>query len=317
MSNKVYQMVTDRIVAELAKGNIPWNKPWVGYQRKGGKIQIAAQAVSHVSGKPYGMLNQLILGRAGEYLTFKQVQAEGGKVKKGAKASEIVFWKQLPVDAVDEQGNPVLDEDGNQKKVMIPFLRYYSVFHIDDCDGIKAKYADRTKPHTITIPKDHCEPIAEADDLLNEYVTREHITLCKDKTSDKAYYSPAKDLINIPCFKQFKRASEYYSTAFHEATHSTGHHSRLGRFAKDYNVVFASETYSKEELVAELGAASICHSLGIETDASFRNSVAYIQSWLTALKNDPKMVVHAAARADKAVAYIFNVETADAEGAES
>lgn len=313
MSNKVYEIVTDRIVKQLEQGIIPWKKPWVGYQRNGGTTKISACAVSHQTGKPYSLINQLLLGRAGEYLTFKQVQSEGGKVKKGVEASVVVFWKQLPVDKLDKDGNKVLDENGKVEQELIPFLRYYNVFHIDDCDGIKAKYDHITKPQVITVPSDHCELIPEAEDLLNGYVSREGIALVNDKTSDEAYYSPFYDSINLPCYKQFKSASEYYSTAFHEATHSTGHSKRLDRFSKQTSHRFGSNDYSKEELVAEIGAASICHSLGIETSGSFTNSVAYIQSWLKQLKNDPKMVVSAASKADKAVAYIFG-DTADSEG---
>ena len=316
MSNKVYQIVTDRIVAELTKGQIPWCKPWVGYSRNGGTRKISACAVSHQTGKPYSLINQLMLGRAGEYLTFKQVQSEGGKVKAGAKAAYVVFWKQLPVDKVDEFGHVVIDPDtGKPEKQLIPFLRYYTVFHIDDCDGIKAKYDHITKPTVITIPVDHCELIPEADELLNEYIDREGVDFHADKVSDEAYYSPAMDLINVPCFMQFTSSAEYYSTVFHEVTHSTGHSKRLDRFSKQVSHRFGSSDYSKEELVAELGAASVCHSLGIETEGSFKNSTAYIQNWLSALKNDPKMIVHAAAKAEKAVAYIYgDIETADAEG---
>jgi antirestriction protein ArdC len=315
MSNNVYQIVTDRIIDQLQQGIIPWNKPWVGYSRQGGSIRISALAVSHVTGKPYSMINQLMLGRAGEYLTFKQCQAEGGSIRKGAKQQIVCFWKQLPVDAVDEQGNVILDDNGKPVKKLIPFLRYYGVFHIDDCIGIKAKWDKVTQPQTIKIPADHADAIPEADDLLNSYINREGIKLVADKVSDEAYYSPALDLINLPCIRQFKYAAEYYSTAFHEATHSTGHSKRLDRFSKQVSHRFGSQDYSKEELVAEIGAASICHSLGIATDNSFRNSVAYIQSWLKSLRNDPKMVVSAASKAEKAVAYIYgDIETADAEG---
>jgi len=314
MSN-VYEIITDRIIDQLQQGIIPWNKPWVGYSRVGGTVRISACAVSHTTGKPYSMLNQLLLGRSGEYITWKQLQAEGGKVKKGAKQQIVCFWKQLPVDQTDENGHAILNDNGEPKKKLIPFLRYYGVFHIDDCDGIKAKWDNVTKPTTVTIPADHAEEIPEADELLDQYISREGIKLVSDKVSNEAYYSPAADLINLPCIKQFKYAAEYYSTAFHEATHSTGHSKRLDRFSKQVSHRFGSVDYSKEELVAEIGAASICHSLGIATDNSFRNSVAYIQSWLKSLRNDPKMVVSAASKAEKAVAYIYgDIETADAEG---
>ena len=318
MSNtKVYEIITDKILAEMAKGIVPWNKPWVSYNRTGGTIKLAMRAVSHVTGKPYSLINQLLLGRGGEYVTFKQCQAEGGKIKKGAQASYVFFWKQLPVDKRDAEGNLVTDENGKVEKALIPFLRYYTVFHIDDTEGLKAKWADKTKEQELLIADEHAELIDEADEVLMDYIDREHITLKRDGTSDEAYYQPALDRIVIPNIKQFKSAAEYYSTAFHESVHSTGHSSRLDRFSKQKSHAFGSSDYSKEELVAEIGAASILHSIGISTEGSFRNSVAYLQSWMKALRNDPKMIVSAASKAEKAVAFIFGDNAnADAEGDE-
>lgn len=135
---------------------------------------------------------------------------------------------------------------------------------------------------------------------------REHITL-EHTTSNEAYYSPSRDLIHLPLLEQFKRQEEYYSTAFHEATHSTGHKTRLDRLGTGLQVAsFGSESYSKEELVAELGSATILNMLGIETDKSFRNSTAYIQNWLSVLKSDVKFIVSASSKAEKAVKYILN-----------
>lgn len=318
MSNtKVYEIITDKILAEMAKGIIPWNKPWVSYNRVGGTIKIGARAVSHVTGKPYSLINQLLLGRSGEYVTFKQCQAEGGKIKKGATASYVCFWKQLPVEKKDENGNVVLDESGNPEKEIIPFLRYYTVFHLDDTEGLKQKWASKTGEQELVIADDHAELIDEADSIFMDYINREHITLQRDSVSDEAYYAPGRDLINLPNIKQFTSAAEYYSTAFHEATHSTGHSKRLDRFSKQANHRFGSSDYSKEELVAEIGAASILHSIGISTEGSFKNSVAYLQGWSRAFKNDVKMIVSAASKAEKAVAFIFgNGDTADAEGEE-
>ena len=119
---------------------------------------------------------------------------------------------------------------------------------------------------------------------------------------DRAFYRPSSDSVTLPMMEQFKSIAEYYSTAFHELTHSTGHFSRLNRLEK---AVFGSETYSKEELVAEIGAASLMNEMGFETEESFRNSVAYIQNWLKALRNDKKMVISAAGKAEKAAKMIL------------
>ena len=138
-------------------------------------------------------------------------------------------------------------------------------------------------------------------------MTREGIRV-EQTASNKAYYSPTFDLIHLPLIEQFTRAEEYYSTAFHEATHSTMKESRCNRQEdrKGKLVAFGSEEYSKEELVAEIGSANILNLLGIETDHSFQNSTAYIQSWIKALRNDVKMIVSASSKAEKATKYILN-----------
>ncbi len=175
--------------------------------------------------------------------------------------------------------------------------RYFNVFHISQVDGVEP--LPEEKLHDI-------EPIEKADQVLNDYWTRENITV-EHKASDDAYYSPRRDLIRLPLFEQFTDANEYYSTAFHESVHSTMKESRCNR-AEDRKgklVAFGSEEYSKEELVAEIGSASLLNIIGIETNKSFRNSSAYIQGWLSKLRNDVKFIVSASNKAEKAVKYIL------------
>jgi antirestriction protein ArdC len=123
---------------------------------------------------------------------------------------------------------------------------------------------------------------------------------------NRAFYRPSEDAIHLPLMEQFSKQAEYYSVAFHESVHSTGHKSRLNRFEDEKSAAFGSEVYSKEELVAELGAATLVNFLGLETEKSFRNSAAYIQNWLKVLKDDPKFIVSASARAEKAVDMILD-----------
>lgn len=303
MAFDIYAAVTDRIIAELEQGIIPWLKPWTG---------TAHGAISHTTGKPYSLLNQFLLGRDGEYITFAQAQKEGGKVKKGAKSKMVVFWKFLVKEKKDEHGHVMRDKDGNIIAERIPMLRYYNVFHVDDCENIAPKYAD-TGARTYD-----GEPIENAERVLMDYVNREQIKLVFE-TSDEAYYSPSRDMIHLPEREQFTSAAEFYGTAFHEATHSTGHKSRLNRLATGAAAAFGGEDYSKEELVAEIGSAAILNRLNIETAATFKNSAAYIQSWLRALKNDKRLIVSAAGKAEKAMNYILgeNIENADAASAEA
>ena len=268
----IYEEITNRIISEMEKGVILWRKPWVA----------RGAAISHTTGKPYSLLNQMLLGRAGEYITYKQALAEGGHVKKGAKARMVVFWKFLETE--DE-------ETGEEKKV--PLLRYYNVFHIDDCEGIKAKYAEPL-PNTS-------EADANAENMIAAYVARSGVRI-EHTEGDRAYYQPATDKIVLPLLAQFKETAEYYGTAFHEMVHSTGHQSRLARL--DGTAFFGSENYSKEELIAEIGSAALVSLAGLETEKSFRNNAAYVQNWLQVLRNDNKFIVSAAGKAEKAVEYI-------------
>ena len=277
MSAKVYEIVTDRIIEELEKGVIPWRKPWTG--GRGG-------AYNRISRKPYSLINQMLLQHSGEYATFKQWQALGGKVRKGEKSEIVVFWKMIETETFKSDGTP--------EKKTVPMLRYYSVFHVSQIEGVEP----------LEKPFEDVEPIEAADKIIVDYVSREGLTFVETVT-DEAYYSPSRDMVQVPCKEQYGAIAEYYSTTFHELTHSTGHAKRLNRLTTGIKAGFGGEEYSKEELTAEIGAASLLNHLGIETPDSFRNSAAYIQSWLKALRGDARMIVTAASRAEKAVAYIL------------
>ena len=173
MGVNVYQIVTDRIITELENGIIPWEKPWTG---------VRSGAYSRATGRPYSVLNQLLLRKPGEYLTFKQATEAGGSVRKGEKASLVVFWKPLPVKEKTK--------DGKEVTKIVPLLRYYHVFHIDQCDGVKPRFTeDDLKP---------VDPIAEAEAVLADYSTRAHVPIINEK-GDRAYYSPARERSICPC----------------------------------------------------------------------------------------------------------------------
>jgi antirestriction protein ArdC len=270
----VYEIVTDRILSELAKGNIPWRRPW----------RTEGPAINYVTRKEYRGINRLLLG-GGEYLTFKQIRERGGKVKKGERSSIVVFWKQLEIE-----------EEGEKKT--IPMLRYYNVFSIHQTEGINTKLEG-------VVRIEH-EPIETAENVFATYTSRENIEV-KHIDPNRAYYQPATDYINLPELSQYDIAEEYYSTAFHEAAHSTGHSSRLNRVKME--AAFGSASYSKEELVAEISAAYLCEHVGLDADKTITNSAAYIQNWSAKLKADPKLVVLAAGAAEKATEFILNSRT--------
>ena len=284
MSFDVFAEITQRIVDQLEAGTVPWHKPWTG----GNEC-----AMSHVTGKPYSLINHILLGgRTGEYLTFKQCTDEGGTVKKGEKARMIIFWKLY--EDVDQETGEITQK---------PFLRYYKVFHINQCDGISPRF---DQSHD---PGNDLKPDEKADSIITEYVKRSGVRLICAR-SGKACYTPATDTITIPLLQQFRDMPEFYSTGFHEMTHSTGHPSRLNRLTEQ--AAFGGESYSKEELVAELGSSFLMNYAGIESPSSFQNNAAYIAGWLKALKDDRRLIVSAASKAEKAVKYILG-ETDDKE----
>lgn len=290
----LYEEVTKRVIAQLEQGVIPWNKPWTG----------SNGAWSRATGKNYSFLNQLML-ESGEYATFKEIKEHYDKLGmelpdlKG-KSRQVVYWKWLDIEADGENGDKV------QKK--IPFLRYYNVFNVAEV-GMLPKY---TKVSTLGF-SESVQVQAVMDCIAENYLHNSGVQI-RENDGQRACYSPLTDTVEVPKRECFSKMAEYYSTLFHELAHSTGHSSRLNRGLEEL-AGFGSESYSREELVAELTSSAILANKGVETESSFRNNAAYIQSWLKALKNDKKMLVWASGRAEKAYNLILGI--VDTRGAEA
>ncbi len=271
----VYEIVTNQIIEQLEKGNIPWRKPW---------NTVAPRNL--VSQKEYRGINTFLLSASGfpspYWLTYAQAVKLGGHVKQGEHGHIVVFW-----NVGEEKLNP---KNGKLQK---PFLlRYYRVFNLSQTEGIQSKLgisdAD-SKP----VPS-----IQACDDLLYAMPNRPIV-----KASDRAWYRPSTDEIGIPDKAVFNSSEAFYATLFHELTHSTGHASRVGREGVEVLNTFGSESYSKEELIAEMGSAMLCGVCGI-APAIIENSAAYLRSWIGVLKGDSKLLVQAASQAQKAADYI-------------
>lgn len=275
----VYQIITDRIIDMLEKGTVPWQKPWTS-----GPMAMPKNLVSN---KMYNGINIFLLATQGfdspYWLTFKQAQERGGHVKKGEKGSPCIFWKIYEKE----------DENAENGVKKLPCLRYYTVFNADQCEGIDAPKID-----IVTYPEN--EKIEKAENIQLYMQNRPTITY----GGSSAYYNMTSDLVNVPKLERFEKPAEYYSALFHELAHSTGHQSRLNR---DMSGCFGSNPYAKEELIAEMTAAFLCSHCGIEV-TTLENSAAYIQGWLKALRNDKKLVINAAAAAQKAANYILNIK---------
>jgi antirestriction protein ArdC len=276
----VPEIITENVIKQLEQGVAPWRKPW--------STSVPRNLISK---RPYRGLNVFMLATQGYgscyWLTFNQAKQLGAHVRQGEKSSLVMFWKidELVRRKVDADGEPA-DEKGKSF-----LLRYYRVFNVEQCDGLKAFYGDDRKP---------VNPIAECESIANRMPNPPRI-----EQHSRAFYRPSADMVGMPSRNCFKSPEAYYSTLFHELTHSTGHKSRLNRFeesAADHQ--FGSESYSKEELVAEMGAAMLAGTAGI-SHATLPNSASYLQTWITRLKSDSRLIISAASQAQKAADHIL------------
>jgi len=277
----VYEIITTKIIEQLEAGVVPWCKPW-----------SAKPPANLLSQKEYRGLNTFLLGSQGYasryWLTFNQAKKLGGYIRKGEKSSLVVFWN------IGEERTIVNRETGAERKSKPILLRYYSVFNLTQTEGIAEKLGlDKQTPVVPSISD--CEAIVSR---MPNPPAREQ--------SARAFYRPANDSVGMPARELFSSPEAFYATLFHELTHSTGHTSRIGREGIEQLNTFGSESYSREELIAEMGAAMLCGVTGI-SPAVLDNSAAYLANWIQVLKGDSKLLVQAASAAQKAADYIRGI----------
>ena len=302
----VYQIVTDRIIASLKEGIIPWEKPWKGPTFAGSSFPR-----NFLTGKPYRGVNVFLLWctrfSSPFWLTFKQALELGGNVRKGEKGSQIVFYKQLRSRKVKAHDAPVT-KDTIKEDNRAPFiLTYYTVFNVEQCEGL-------TIPTVEPAPALPVDADGTCEAIVSRWAGRPTIRT-EEVNEGRAYYRPATDSVHLPARFRFIDTAHYYATLFHELVHSTGHESRL---ARTFGRTFGDELYSKEELVAETGAAFLCAIAGIATKHTEQNTAAYIQNWINKLEQDNRLIVQAAGSAQRAVDLITgnNFEGQNAEEGE-
>lgn len=291
----LYQEVTNKIITKLEEGTAPWQCSWSRY----------GMARNYVSGNTYRGINAFLMNflpvhPIPYYLSFKQAKDLGGHVKKGSKAEKVYFFKAYYKDA---DGKSISDETATrlsasgEKIQFIPFLKSYSVFNVADVEGVDFNLPE-IELHYHS-PLERCEAMLAAIKNPPQYVKED---------PNGAWYSPRRDVLNMPGRNQFKSVEEYYCTKFHELTHSTGHVTRLNREGVAGEIKRGSDEYAREELIAEMGASFLCAATGIDVAAVTDNSAAYIAGWLKRLKDDKTLVLKAAAGAQKAADYLLNVE---------
>jgi antirestriction protein ArdC len=281
----LYQEVTDSIIKALEDGVANpkgWQCPW----NKGG------EAVNHTTDRAYSGINTLLLAvammqggfRYNRWMTYKQGQGLGGQVRKGEKSTQVVYYNFVKKK----------DADDDDRKSYIPILRSWNVFNISQFDGI-----EYSEPSPSELQR-----FSQADAFIEN---------CGADISfggDRACYIPSLDKIMLPVFDNFKHSEGYYSTAFHELSHWTGHPKRLNR---ELSGRFGSESYAMEELIAELASAYLCNEFSIEGEIQH---IDYLANWLTVLRNDKYAIFTASKHAEQAAKFLKGEEDTDEDGEE-
>lgn len=295
-----YQGIADTLIASIEAGTPAWRCGWT---KLGG---VLTRPVSGSTGKHYSGVNVLMLWfsameqgfHSDVWHTYKGAASKNGQVRKGSKGTKVLRWV---VSEKREKGKPIIGSDGEPETY--GFMKQYTVFNACQIEWEEgSEYAPPPPPkvedHDGSQAGDNFE---DAKVILDAWATEVDIR----HGGDSAFYRPADDFIQLPLFEQFHDEGEYFSTAFHEAVHSTGHKSRLNRFKREHDGDFKKD-YAFEELVAELGAAFLCCDAGISQSEQPRpDHAAYLGHWLKVLKDDPKAIVRAASRADKAAKLVL------------
>lgn len=281
----IYATITNKILADMEKGILPWNRSWNG----------CTSLPLRWTGENYSGINILMLWAtsmckgysAPTWMTFNQALELGAAVRKGERGTTVVYAGTLLKSDDAGQG----DEDARA----IHYLKRYTVFNVAQIDGLPDRFHQAGTVQEFSNPD---ERNAAADEFFTATAAQ-----IETKGHQPAYF-PLSDKIEMPAFADFKTAEDYYSTLSHELTHWTGHKTRLAREIKSHRD--SIQDYAKEELIAELGAAFLCAELGISSEPR-ADHAAYLQNWIQALKNDKKFIFSAASHASKAVDYLNRI----------
>ena len=286
----VYTRVTNKIIADLERGNLTWHQPWQA-GHKAGPVSRPLRS----TGERYQGVNVLMLWAAAMengyvapiWMTFNQAKQLCANVRKGEHGSLVVF--------ADRMTKTVQDEKGEDVEKHIPFMKGYTVFNVEQIENLPAHYYARTEPQHATE--------LERIEAVEKFVASTGAVI--KHGGNRAFYRMGDDFVQMPELQAFKNTESYYATAAHEITHWTRHPSRLDRSFDQKR--FGDSGYAMEELVAEIGSAFLCADLEI-TPEPREDHAAYIESWLKALKNDKRAVFTASSHAQRAADYLHGLQ---------
>lgn len=291
ITSNLYEEVTNKIISMIEQGVAPWRRTWSTY----------GLARNYGTDHIYTGINLMLMNNTMHpipyFLTFKQVKEQGGSIKKDAKAEKVIYFDVYYKDGNDKtltKEEAIQHRKNGEEIQVLKFIKYYLVFNIEDIEGIEFEIPDmELKPN---------EKIARCESIIENMPKRPELSQIN---ANRACYAPELDFVNMPSIEQFESAEYYYATFFHELIHSTGHASRLAREEVMNPQKFGGVSYSKEELVAEMGASFLCSSVQIDYDNIVENNVAYLAGWLNVLREDSKFIFKVASNAQKAADYIL------------
>jgi antirestriction protein ArdC len=318
MMSKTHDKINEIVISGLKTKGLKWFKPW-----KASNGSSSNDPVNWVTRKPYNGINVFMLNasiidggyNSNEWLTFKQCSNANGKIIKGMKATDVFFWqlsyfdkktkKYIPIQnakSLNLREKIVLDGKSSDRYMKVFNIRNYKVFNIDQCEGLDSKIPQvEEEIEEVTF-----EPIEVADQLVKSYVDKDGRLVIDHKDNSSAFYRPMTDSINMPLMDLFVDADSYYKTLFHEMAHATGHQDRLNRKTLVETNGFGTETYSREELVAEITSMYMVGYLGLDPKDNTNNSQAYINGWIKHLTSKPQEIATAMTQASKAFALLVN-----------
>jgi antirestriction protein ArdC len=299
MKADIYQRITDQIVSALENGVRPWHQPW-NAEHAAGRITRPLRG----NGVPYKGINVLVLWSAAMekgyaapiWMTFKQAMELNASVRKGERGSQVVYADKIHVTEKDAA-------TGEDSERAIPFMKGYTVFNVEQIDGLPEHFYPKPVPRMQTVPRiDRAEAFFAA--------TGANVV----HGGSRACYVPSTDNIHLPRIDFFRDAESYYATRAHETTHWTRHKSRLDReFGRKR---FGDEGYAMEELVAELGSAFLSADLDLTPEVR-EDHASYIASWIKVLKNDKRAIFTAASHAQRAADFLHGLQTSTSTQADA
>lgn len=290
--SKVYEMVTKRILQRMMQGEIPWRQTY--YIRKDGKHPYS----NYVTGKPYSLLNRMLLGDPGEYATLKQINDMGGTLTPGSKGRFVIYWGEYVPKENKEEAERLEQEGKDTSHLKVRFPKYYYVFNVKDAQGLPERPSDAQPPM-----QEAQSPVDIADLAVKDYLRQTKVGIVTDPSLEPAYI-PTTDSVQTPGKQAFALEEDYYASLFDSLVHSTATENRCDR-KREYEKLADNNMSVKEELIAEIGSSMILSVAGMKRDETHQQLAAECQRWVKEMQNDFRLIVNASSAAEKAAKMIL------------